>query len=108
MESKRILGCALWAITKVYFILATRKSWPTYVSLDDKDQFFRDKNWNTRYQGKWPAFWDNTGLGMLKVSDALLKSLTYSQYYARNVAKGGIFVHLCGWMGTHDLYPGAM
>jgi hypothetical protein len=50
----------------------------------------------------------NTGLGMLKPSSALLQSLTYSQYYAGNVAKGGIFVQLCGWMGTHDLYPGAM
>jgi hypothetical protein len=50
----------------------------------------------------------NTGLGMLKPSSALLQSLSYSQYYAGNVAKGGIFVQLCGWMGTHDLYPGAM
>jgi hypothetical protein len=94
-------------ITKLDFVLAARKSWPTYVSLDE-DRFFRDKKWNTRYQGKRPVFWDNTGLGMLKVSDALLQSLTYSQYYAGNVAKGGIFVQLCGWMGTHDLYPGAM
>ena len=52
--------------------------------------------------------WDNTGIGLHKFTDALLQSLTFSAYYAGNVAKGGIYLQLCGWMGTHDLYPGAM
>jgi len=34
--------------------------------------------------------------------------LTYSAYYAGNVAKGGVFLQLCGWLATHELYPGAM
>ena len=36
--------------------------------------------------------------------------MKYSAYYAGNVAKGGIFrsSQLCGWLGTHELYPGAM
>ena len=25
-----------------------------------------------------------------------------------NVAKGGIFVQICGWLGVHEFYPGAM
>jgi hypothetical protein len=41
-------------------------------------------------------------------SDALLQRLTYLAYYAGNVARVGIFVQLCGWLGTHELYPGAM
>ena len=41
------------------------------------------------------------------MSDALLQRITYSSYYKGNVAKGGVFVQLCGWLGTHELYPGA-
>ncbi len=40
--------------------------------------------------------------------DAELQSLTFSSYYVGNVAKVGIFIQLCGWLGKHDLYPGAM
>jgi hypothetical protein len=36
-----------------------------------------------------------------------MQSLT-SAYHAGNVAKGGIFLQLCGWLGTHELNPGAM
>jgi hypothetical protein len=29
-------------------------------------------------------------------------------YYGGNVAKGAVFVQPCGWMGTHELYMGAV
>ena len=38
----------------------------------------------------------------------MLQRLTYSAYYAGNVAKGGVFLQLCGWSGAHELFPGAM
>ena len=68
----------------------------------------RDPKWNERYQGKRVVFWDNTGIQLHKPSDAFLQRITFSAYYAGNVGKGGIFIQLCGWLGTHELYPGAI
>jgi len=50
----------------------------------------------------------NTGLHMFKPTHPVTQRVTYSQHYAGNVAKGGIFAQLCGWVGTHELYPGNM
>jgi hypothetical protein len=36
------------------------------------------------------------------------KQDTYSAYYAGNVAKGAVFLQLCGWMGTWELWAGAI
>jgi hypothetical protein len=33
---------------------------------------------------------------------------TYSLYYDGNVGKGGVFLQPCGWMGTHELFMGAI
>ena len=56
------------------------------------------------------VFWDTKGIKLNTPSDALLQRLTYSAYYAGNVARGDIFVQLCGWLlaGDTELYPGAM
>ena len=53
-------------------------------------------------------FHDNTGLDIVKPSDSLSQRVTYSSYYGGNVAKGGVFVQICGWIGTYELYPGAV
>ena len=34
--------------------------------------------------------------------------MTYHSYYAGNVAKGGVFIQLSGWLGTLELYPGGI
>ena len=53
--------------------------------------------------------WDNTNVNLLgKPSEAELQRLTYSLYYGCNVAKGGIFHQLCGWLGGWDLWLGAV
>lgn len=39
---------------------------------------------------------------------SLLQRLTFSAYYGSNVAKGGVFVQLCGWLGTFELWMGAV
>ena len=93
--------------SKLALVLLARKSWPTYASLRE-DELLRKEKWNDKYRGKRPVFWDNTGVSLHKATDALIQRLTYSSYYSGNVAKGGVFVQLCGWLGTHELYPGAM
>jgi hypothetical protein len=52
--------------------------------------------------------WDNTDLPMYKPSAAETQRNTFSAYYAGNVAKGGVFIQPCGWMGTHDLWEGGV
>jgi hypothetical protein len=89
-------------------ILKTRGRWPTYATKAEDDAL-RDSKWGAKYGSDVrPVFWDNTGVNLHKFTDALLQRLTYSSYYAGNVAKGGIFVQLCGWLGTWEFYPGAM
>jgi hypothetical protein len=43
-----------------------------------------------------------------KPTDASLNQRTYSSYYGGNVAKGGVFLQLCGWLGVHSLWVGAV
>ena len=92
---------------KIEMVKESRKKWPSYATIDE-DEKLRDPDWNEKYNGKRVVFWDNTGIDLHKPTDALLQRLTYSPYYAGNVAKGGIYLQLCGWLGVHELYPGAM
>jgi hypothetical protein len=41
-------------------------------------------------------------------SDAEAQRKTYSQYYGGNVGKGGVFIQPYCWMGTHELWMGAV
>jgi len=45
---------------------------------------------------------------MGKPTDADLQRLTFSLYYGGNVAKGGIFLQLCGWLGASELWLGGV
>jgi hypothetical protein len=40
--------------------------------------------------------------------DGELRWLTFSLYYGLNVAKGGVFLQLCGWLGGWALWLGAI
>lgn len=52
---------------------------------------------------------ENTNISFrFKPSTALNQRITYSQYYADNVAKGGVFLQECGWMGVANLWNGAI
>ncbi len=93
--------------SKLRLVLHARKQWPKYVSLMEDAQLC-GKKWDAKYNGKILIFWDTTGIKLYQPQNALLQRLTYSAYYAGNVAKGGVFLQLCGWLGTHELYPGAM
>jgi hypothetical protein len=92
---------------KMGLVRTARKLWPKYATIQE-DSKLRNKDWDQNYKDKRIVMWDNTGIRLHKPTDALLQRMTYSSYYAGNVGKGGIFVQLCGWMGTHELYPGAM
>jgi hypothetical protein len=53
--------------------------------------------------------WDNTDEPFQgKLSDGELQQLTFSLYYGLNVAKGGVFLQLCGWLGGWALWLGAI
>ena len=54
------------------------------------------------------VMWDDTNVNLLyQPSTADDQRLTYSQYYAANCAKGGVFLQLCGWTGVEHLWVGA-
>ena len=38
----------------------------------------------------------------------MLQRLTWSAYYAGNVAKGRVWIQCCGYLGTLELFPGAI
>ena len=53
-------------------------------------------------------FWDNTNVTIATPSSAECQRNTYLAYYAENVGKGAVFIQPSGWMGTHDLWMGAI
>jgi len=79
----------------------------TRVSLAE-DALLRDAKWDVKYPDERVVFWDNTNIDLDQASNAELQSLTYSQYYAGNVAKGAVSIQRCGWASCHDLYPGGI
>jgi hypothetical protein len=53
--------------------------------------------------------WDNINILLcFNPSDAKAQQNTYSLHYIGNVAKEAVFIQPCGWMGTHELYMGAV
>ena len=88
-------------------VLVCRESWPKYATYKEDCKLRKDK-WNIRYDGMRVVLWDNTNISMLfKPSNPQLQRSTFSNYYSENCAKGGVFIQLCGWMGTHNLWVGA-
>jgi hypothetical protein len=83
-------------------------TWPRY-AYHEEDVQLRSSKWKERYEGKRIIMWDNTNVNLMgKPTDADLQRLTYSLYYGGNVAKGGIFLQLCGWLGGWELWLGAV
>jgi hypothetical protein len=74
-----------------------------FVTLQE-DQQLRDNYWNETYCNKRIMMWDSTALPICTP----MHQNTYSAYYASNVAKGAVFLQLCGWMGTAELSVGAV
>jgi DDE superfamily endonuclease len=95
-------------ISKLSIHIKCILSWPKFVTMDE-DILFHKTKWDTHYSGKRIVMWDNTNVPItFKPSTADAQRNTYSMYYAGNVAKGGVFIQPCGWMGTHELWVGAV
>jgi hypothetical protein len=83
-------------------------TWPKYATVEE-DLQLRKSKWNVNCAGKRVVMWDNTNVPLTyKPSASDAQRNTYSMYYAGNVAKGGVFIQPCGWMGTHTLWVGAV
>ena len=85
-----------------------RNIWPTYVSYDEDISLRNSEKWDAKYSGMRVVFWDMTNIPAYGFSDADFNRITYSTYYAMNCFKGGVFNQLCGWVGTADLWTGAV
>jgi hypothetical protein len=105
LEKKRlryVFVCKLVLVKKAVAL------WPRY-AYHEEDVQLQSAKWKERYKGKRPIMWDNTNLDFLgKPTDADLQRFTYSLYYAGNVAKGAVFLQLCGWLGAWELWLGAI
>ena len=64
--------------------------------------------WVDRYGWKRIILWDNTNITIPAPSDADTNRETYSAYYDENCAKGGVLAQFCGWIGTLELWAGAI
>jgi DDE superfamily endonuclease len=80
--------------------------WPRFVSFAEDNKFHKQK-WDDYYFGKRVIMWENTNVNItFKPSVFETQRSTYLQYYAGNVAKGGVFIQPCGWFGAHELWVG--
>jgi len=103
--SRRTVKRLLKAKKKVE--LEARSRWPLFVTLAE-DQALMSDHWKAEYPDRRIIFWDNTNVNIPAPSVAAMNRETYSSYYGGNVAKGGVFLFLCGWMGTWALWGGAI
>ena len=92
---------------KIKMAKECRARWPRYVTYEE-DHALAKKKWSDKFAGKRMVMWDDTNVNFTyQPSGASEQRLTYSQYYAGNCAKGGVFLQLCGWMGVESLWVGA-
>jgi hypothetical protein len=93
---------------KLSKVVRAVRSWPRF-AFHEEDNQLRSPKWKERYANKRVIMWDNTNVNFQnKPSDAELQRLTFSQYYGGNVAEGGMFLQLCGWLGGWELWLGAV
>ncbi len=55
-----------------------------------------------------PIVWDMTNAPKIGFGDKDLQQITYSQYYGQNCFKESIYNQLCGWLGSENLWTGAV
>ena len=92
---------------KLERIKTCRQSWPRYATYNEDFNLMKEK-WKEKYKNKRIVMWDDTNVNLTyKPSGADEQRLTYSQYYACNCTKGGVFLQLCCWTGVEHLWVGA-
>jgi len=88
-------------------ILAAHQRWPRFASFEE-DLALRGEKWKSKYNGRRVIFWDDTNIDAPDPQDAETNRHWFSHYYGTCVAKGAVFLQLCGWMGTWDLWAGCI
>jgi hypothetical protein len=94
---------------KIRLVLNTRYIWGLFAT-EQEDRSFRLPKWEeSEFRNQRLIMWHNTNVPLcFNPSEAEAQHNTYSLYYGGNVAKGGVFIQPCGWMGTHELWMGAV
>ena len=86
-------------------VLAALWLWPRFASFEE-DIALRPKHWSDKYEGRRVIFWDDTNVPAIDPADSETNRHWVSHYYDGCVAKGAVFLQLCGWMGTWQLWAG--
>ena len=74
----------------------------------EKDFLLMKEKSRLKYERRCIVMWDDTNVSFTyQPSTALNQRITYLSYYAKNCAKGGVFLMLCGWLGVMNLWSGA-
>ena len=92
---------------KLKMVIAAMNSWPRFVSFEE-DFALRSDKWKRVYGQKRVVFWDDTNINAPDPADPNLNRAWFSFYYGACVAKGAVFLQLCGWMGAWELWCGAI
>jgi hypothetical protein len=93
---------------KEQMALDIREDWPKYTNFDEDIALQRKGKWSDFFDNSRIVMWDMTDVSIHQPSSAESSRLTYSPYYGGTCAKGGIFIQSSSWIGTHDLWMGAV
>jgi DDE superfamily endonuclease len=88
-------------------VLKTGDTWPLFASLEECTKL-RKEEWHESYGHARIIMWDMTDIPMFKPSDLHSQRLTYSAYYGGNCGKGSVFLQPCGWLGSYEMWMGAV
>jgi len=88
-------------------VMRAREAWPTFLS-HEEDKALRAEKWGENYGDKRVVMHDNTSAPATGSSDASTNRAMHSNYYGGPVAKGGVWCQLSGWIGSSNLWTGAV
>jgi len=94
-------------VSKLKMVRAARRRWPLFASYEE-DIALRSEKWKTKYDGKRVIMWDDTNVNAPSPQDAETNRHWYSHYYGGCVAEGAVFLQLCGWGSTWELWAGSV
>ena len=82
--------------------------WPKFVSYDEEVNIQKTDKWSDFFDSTRVIMWDMTDVKIPQLSSAESARLAYNKYYNGCCGKGGIFLQSSSWIGTHDLWMGAV
>ena len=100
--AERILEDKRWKV------LDAMRRWPRFASFEEDWELRSERWWRKYRKDARVIFWDDTNIAAVSPSDADTNRSWFSYYYDATVAKGAVFLQLCGWMGCWELWAGAI